>query len=302
VSPGISRQLENQADVSCFYARSVPRRATKMPRAIARGIGLAPFAVSPGPPERRPDSSSVCVVTDRMPAELSIDVSTIGIEIKPARTPQRLRFPLYNESDKGRRRLDFHVFNASYVSRLVDGDSATEAHFSGYFRTFIALKLRARRLSHSLAEDIQQETMLRVLKTLRQGSGISYPERFGAFVNSVCNNVILEFLNRESRHPAVPENSPEPADETVDLDASLITEERKRMVGEVLDGLRAKDKEILRLVFLEEKGREEVCEKLGVRSEYLRVLLHRAKEKFAEAYLRKRGTASGAHAGTMFAG
>jgi len=198
--------------------------------------------------------------------------------------------------------LDFHVFNASYVSRLVDGDSATEAHFSGYFRTFIALKLRARRLSHSLAEDIQQETMLRVLKTLRQGSGISYPERFGAFVNSVCNNVILEFLNRESRHPAVPENSPEPADETVDLDASLITEERKRMVGEVLDGLRAKDKEILRLVFLEEKGREEVCEKLGVRSEYLRVLLHRAKEKFAEAYLRKRGTASGAHAGTMFAG
>ena len=198
--------------------------------------------------------------------------------------------------------MDFHVFNASYVSRLVDGDSATEAHFSGYFRTFIALKLRARRLSHSLAEDIQQETMLRVLKTLRQGSGISYPERFGAFVNSVCNNVILEFLNRESRHPAVPENSPEPADETVDLDASLITEERKRMVGEVLDGLRAKDKEILRLVFLEEKGREEVCEKLGVRSEYLRVLLHRAKEKFAEAYLRKRGTASGAHAGTMFAG
>jgi len=73
------------------------------------------------------------------------------------------------------------------------------------------------------------------------------------------------------------------------------------MVAEVLDGLRSKDREILRLVFLEEKGREEVCEKLGVRSEYLRVLLHRAKEKFAQAYLRKRGTASGAHAGTMFA-
>ena len=228
-------------------------------------------------------------------------MSAIGIAIKPAGTSQRLGIPLYNESDKGRRRLDFHIFDASYVSRLVDGDSATEAHFSGYFRTFIALKLRTRRLSSPLADDIQQETMLRVLKTLRQGSGVSYPERFGAFVNSVCNNVILEFLNRESRHPSIPENTPEPADETVDLDAALITEERKQMVAEVLDGLRSKDREILRLVFLEEKGREEVCEKLGVRSEYLRVLLHRAKEKFAQAYLRKRGTASGAHAGTMFA-
>ena len=46
-------------------------------------------------------------------------------------------------------------------------------------------------------------------------------------------------------------------------------------------------REILRLVFFEEAEREEVCLKLGVRAEYLRVLLHRAKEKFAQAYLRK---------------
>jgi RNA polymerase sigma-70 factor (ECF subfamily) len=83
------------------------------------------------------------------------------------------------------------------------------------------------------------------------------------------------------------------------MDASLITRERKQIVAEVLDGLGSKDKEILRLVFLEETGRDEVCRKLGVRSEYLRVLLHRAKERFEQAYLRKRG-ATAQQARTLF--
>lgn len=203
--------------------------------------------------------------------------------------PDRLRLHLYNGGDKGGRRLEFYIFDAAYVKRLADGDPATESHFSVYFGKFILLKLRARRLSPALAEDVQQETMFRVLKALRQGSGVSQPERFGAFVNSVCNHVVLEFLHKESRHPSVPENSPEPADERVDMDASMITQQRKQIVGEVLDGLSSKDREILRLVFLEENDRDEVCRKLGVGSEYLRVLLHRAKEKFGKAYLRKRG-------------
>lgn len=202
------------------------------------------------------------------------------------------RFHLYNGWDKGGRRLDFHIFDASYVKCLAEGDPATESHFSSYFRRFIALKLRARRLSPAMAEDVQQETLLRVLRALRQGSGVSHPERFGAFVNSVCNNVLLELLHKESRHTPAPENAPEPVDDRVDIDRDLISWERKRLVEEVLAGLRSKDREILRLVFLEEAGRDEVCKKLGVSSEYLRVLLHRAKEKFAQAYLTKRGPAA----------
>jgi RNA polymerase sigma-70 factor (ECF subfamily) len=84
------------------------------------------------------------------------------------------------------------------------------------------------------------------------------------------------------------ENSPEPADDRVDMDASLVTDERKKYVADVLNGLASKDREILRMVFFEEAERDEICRKLGVRAEYLRVLLHRAKEKFAQSYLQKR--------------
>jgi RNA polymerase sigma-70 factor, ECF subfamily len=207
------------------------------------------------------------------------------------RNSNRPDFHLYNGSTTHNNRLEFYAFDAPYVQRLAEGDPATSAHFSAYFGKFLGLKLRVRRLSPSMAEDIRQETLFRVLRVLRQGSGVTHPERFGAFVNTVCNNVMLEFLNKESRNCQPPENGPEAADETIDIEAALISGQRKQIVAEVLGELGTKDREILRLVFFEEQERSEVCRKMGVRAEYLRVLLHRAKNKFEEAYLRRRGAA-----------
>jgi RNA polymerase sigma-70 factor, ECF subfamily len=99
-------------------------------------------------------------------------------------------------------------------------------------------------------------------------------------------------LHKEGKHSPVPENTPEPADDRVDMDGSLINAQSKKMVAEILDGLTSKDREILRLVFFEEAERQEVCKKLGVEADYLRVLLHRAKARFEQAYLRKRGLLS----------
>lgn len=199
---------------------------------------------------------------------------------------------LYNSGNKGCHRLEFYTFDASYVKRLAECDPATESHFSAYFRNFLVLKLRARKLSPAFAEDVQQETLLRVLNALRRGSGVAQPERFGAFVNSVCNNVLFEFMNKENRQPSAMEGGVDVADQRVDIDASLVSKERKRIVAEVLEGMGSKDREILRLVFLEEASRADVCKTLGVTADYLRVLLHRAKDKFAQAWLRKCAAAS----------
>jgi DNA-directed RNA polymerase specialized sigma24 family protein len=153
--------------------------------------------------------------------------------------------------------VEFHLFDAEYVRKLTGGDAATESHFSAYFGKFILAKMRARRISAEMAEDICQETLLRVLKSLRQGPGVTQPERFGGFVNAVSNNVLLEFVHKESRHQ------------------------------EALDELPAKDREILRMVFFEEADRERIAEAFEVDTDYLRVLLHRAKSRFYAAYVRK---------------
>ena len=185
--------------------------------------------------------------------------------------------------------FEFTAFDSEYVGKLAEGDPATESHFGRYFGKFLALKLRSRRLDPTTAEDIVQETLYRVLKTLRQGNGVAQPERFGAFVNAVCNNVVHEASHKKARDGPAGEEMPEITDSTAGADAALISAERKRQVRAILDDLSAKDREILKLVFFEEEDREEICRRLGVEAEYLRVLLHRAKARFQSAFVRKHG-------------
>ncbi|MFZ0413046.1 MAG: sigma factor-like helix-turn-helix DNA-binding protein, partial [Candidatus Acidiferrales bacterium] len=65
-------------------------------------------------------------------------------------------------------------------------------------------------------------------------------------------------------------------------------------VLKVLERLSAKDRQLLRRVFLEEKDKDEVCREFGVDRDYLRVLLHRAKRSFRDFYLQAEGLAGDA--------
>jgi RNA polymerase sigma-70 factor (ECF subfamily) len=135
--------------------------------------------------------------------------------------------------------------------------------------------------------------MYRVLKTLRQGKGVQDPTRFGAFVNSVCNNVLLEFLHKRSRDAAGDDALPELPDGAASADESLITAERKKAVARILKALSPKDREILRLVFFEEMDREQISRRLGTDAGYVRVLLHRAKARFEAAFQKSYGHFAG---------
>jgi RNA polymerase sigma-70 factor (ECF subfamily) len=184
--------------------------------------------------------------------------------------------------------LIFTSFDREYIRRLTEGDPLISDHFCAYFGELIGLKLRARLRSADLLEDIKQETLLRVLKALRHGAGVEYPERFGAYVSAVCNNVMMEFLRNQGRHETL-DGTAGPQDHSIDLDAPLISAERKRRVEIVLAELPEKDREILRMLFLEEQPREVVCRRFRVDAEYLRVLVHRAKGRFRNVFAKHFG-------------
>ena len=179
--------------------------------------------------------------------------------------------------------LDKYTFDEDYVRRLTEGDSSVEAHFTAYFGNLLTLKLRNRLRSGPGIDDIRQETFLRVLQTLRQKGGLEHPERLGAFVNSVCNNVLLETFRAQSRYSPLPEENAEPADHTIDLDGSLVSEDRKRLVGKILDRLSETDREILKMLFFDETHKQEICRVMGVSRDYLRVLVYRARVHFKAA-------------------
>jgi RNA polymerase sigma-70 factor (ECF subfamily) len=176
-------------------------------------------------------------------------------------------------------------FDADYVRRLTDGDADTEQHFHNYFGRLLLIKLRQRLRSPPEILDARQETLMRVLISLRQKRSLEHPERLGAFINAVCNNVLLE-MGRASRRTVLLGDEPDlPAPVTDETpETSLVTAERQARVRGVLDQLPERDRRLLRQIFLEEEDKDVVCREFGVDREYLRVLLHRAKARFREVY------------------
>jgi RNA polymerase sigma-70 factor (ECF subfamily) len=149
-------------------------------------------------------------------------------------------------------RLTRYEFDRDYVNRLVAEDPETERHFTRYFGDLLSLKLRSKLRSAALIEDAKQETFVRVLTTLKRKRGLASAESLGAFVNSVCNNVLFEFYRSGAR--------------------------------EAMGDLPQKEKDLLRWLFFEGRDKDDVCRELNIDRNYLRVLLHRAKNRFRDRY------------------
>lgn len=172
-------------------------------------------------------------------------------------------------------------FDADYVQRLTAGDTATQRHFTDYFTELIYTKLRWRLRSREDIDDVRQETFLRVLLTLRK-NGLEHPERLGAFVNSVCNNVMMELFRSHGRVTAMPEEGFEPPAPGDNIEAVFVSDQRKAQVRKIIQALPQKDRAILEAVFYEERDKDEVCRDFQVERGYLRVLVHRATSRLKE--------------------
>ncbi len=188
--------------------------------------------------------------------------------------------------------MELFAFTREYVERLREGEPSTEQHFVAYFDQLLRIKLRARMLALETVEDLRQETYIRVLVTLRK-DGVRQPERFGAFVNGICNNVIQEFYRATSRTSPWEDSYLELPDHALDTEGFLITKQMKKRVRRVIEELPKKDRDLLHAFFLEEKDKDEVCDLFGVDRDYFRVLLHRAKDKFRVLYEKDKDALSG---------
>lgn len=175
-------------------------------------------------------------------------------------------------------------FDGDYVRRLIAGDPDTERHFTEYFGDLLTLKLRSRLRSAAQVDDARQETLARVLTTLKQKGGLATPESLGAFVNSVCNNVLLETYRSAARHDQLDENADGPETPAPSAEWRVLKGEERSKVRAAMAHLPEKDRELLRWLFFEDRSKDEVCRALNVDRDYLRVLLHRAKQRFREEF------------------
>jgi RNA polymerase sigma-70 factor, ECF subfamily len=186
--------------------------------------------------------------------------------------------------------LQFHSFDAAYVESLCAGDQQTQEHFVGYVTALLQLKLRSRLQSPQAIEDVRQETFSRVFAVLRKDGGLRQPERLGAFVNTVCSHVLFEhYRSSKGSESLDDEGRPELPSRGADAFDIVATRQTKDKVREILLDLPSRDRSLLKAVFLDERDRDEVCREFGVDRDYLRVLLHRAKQEFKTEYVKRVG-------------
>lgn len=180
--------------------------------------------------------------------------------------------------------MELFTFDDDYVRRLREGDRWTEEHFLSYFQQLLLIKLRRRLPSLQAIEDVRQEVFVRVFRTLRaEGGGLRDGRKLGAYVNTVCNNVLLEYYRQVNRtEPLLDEHLDITTSE--DVEDALVSGEERERVRRVISDLPRRDAAILRALFLDERSNDDVCLEFHVDRGYLRVLLHRAKEKFRSAW------------------
>ena len=181
--------------------------------------------------------------------------------------------------------MNFVTFDVSYVSKLRAGDVPTEQHFISYFSELIGLKLRSRLRNREQIEDVKQETFSRTFSLIRSEGGLRHAERLGPLVNSICNNVLMEQYRISSRVETLEDGVAERLVETRPNALNIvISDDARKLVRKILNGLDERDRKLLQAVFLDERDKDEICVELGVDRDYLRVLLHRAKGSFRTMY------------------
>src|SRR5690349_20599388 len=148
------------------------------------------------------------------------------------------------------RSLQLQSFDESYVQRLEEGDFRTQEHFVAYFSELIQLKLRSRLHSPQAIEDVRQETFTRVFTALRGGK-IRQPDRLGAFVNPMCNNVLLEHYRASSRDSSLDDEEQQDFPATnVDVLSAVAAKQMGEKIREILEEMPERDRRLLREVFL----------------------------------------------------
>lgn len=174
-----------------------------------------------------------------------------------------------------------YEFDREYIERLLREDPEVERHFTRYFGDLLTIKLKSRLRSSALADDVKQETFARVLTTLRRNGGLETPSALGGFVNSVCNNILMETYRAGARFTSL-DGTPEETDAKPGADAALIAGEQRTRVRAALAELPQRDREILQWLFFDGRDKDDVCRALKIDRNYLRVLLHRAKAHFKD--------------------
>lgn len=140
-------------------------------------------------------------------------------------------------------------------------------------------------LNHAEAEDVVQETMIKVWNRREQWEQIKSIE---AFCLTICRNQALDKTRRMGRQDeSLNEESHETADHsyTSNPEEHAMQQDRILLIRRLMDNLPEKQRIVMLLRETEGKSYKEIAEVMGITEEQVKVNLFRARQTIKQKYI-----------------
>ena len=169
------------------------------------------------------------------------------------------------------------------TTRIKTGDPAAMERLYSFFSAKVRFHLR-RQLRDQELDDKMHDTFLVVVQAIRRGE-LREPERLVGYIKTVVRRTVSRHLDRQYRA----RGSEQDAEEGIQLvdrrhtpEESIISEEKVRIMEQVLSDVSERDREILTRFYLKGQSREQICQEMKLTETQFRLLKSRAKARFGE--------------------
>ncbi len=166
--------------------------------------------------------------------------------------------------------------------RLQAGDAASESELARLFYPHLMAMAVGRLSDLETAREIVQEALLAVLSALREGR-LREPEKLPAFVVGTGRNLINNYLRKRAQRPEPltlgSEEAAIPNPDSGAGDPRFENDERRDVVMDALQGLKAVDRLILYLTLAKGLNPREIAGEMGLKPETIRLRKSRALKR-----------------------
>jgi RNA polymerase sigma-70 factor (ECF subfamily) len=180
---------------------------------------------------------------------------------------------------------DEPVSDVELVKLVAAGSQKAEAMLYSRFQKSLLIMLEQRTKDVARAEDLTQDTLLTVIRRLKEG-GIDYPERLTSFVHQTAKYTFIGWVRKLSNQTELRESVDDVSEDRPTIDESLVVEQRRACVRKIIAEMKVpRDREILYRVYVWEQSKPLVCEALELSPQHYDRVVSRARNRFKELYV-----------------
>jgi RNA polymerase sigma factor (sigma-70 family) len=174
------------------------------------------------------------------------------------------------------------------AGRIQQGDQTAESALYEKYAARIYFLALSELHSRDDAEDVRDETFLRVIQALRQGK-LRKPESLPSFIIGIALNIIRE-QNRAGAKAQPLSDKEFELTKGDSLESLLLDRDVRRAIEEAAESLKPRERDFLRMYYYEEMSKEEISRRLGIKEDRLRLIKSRTLKKFGELYKKLTGS------------